>query len=233
MIINNEYKRCIALGLLLKTRILIHYVCNARFHWLWRWKFAALKSKRLCHESNDDVTSLATRRSNITKTFSKRVSGEWIRMVITRFVFEWFAGINWIILQSQIPVLPLRWRVAFKTKFATVKWFNLCLQIIQSQTCYPLNILELWTLYTAMTNDPFPGGDSELGTNCSRGKRFNTATDPLWCNSYYYQHLYGIFVWPLYPGLLLVLGLYMEVYLWILKCVFLNWLYNRCRKWYG
>ena len=26
-----------------------------------------------------------------------------------------------------------------KTKFATIKWFNLCLQIIQSQTCYPLN----------------------------------------------------------------------------------------------
>ena len=24
--------------------ILIHYVCNAHFHWLWRWKFAALKS---------------------------------------------------------------------------------------------------------------------------------------------------------------------------------------------
>ena len=26
-----------------------------------------------------------------------------------------------------------------KTKFATIKWFNLCLQIIQSQTCYPLS----------------------------------------------------------------------------------------------
>ena len=26
-----------------------------------------------------------------------------------------------------------------KTKFATVKLFNLCLQIIQSQTCYPLS----------------------------------------------------------------------------------------------
>ena len=25
-----------------------------------------------------------------------------------------------------------------KTKFATVKWYNLCRQIIQSQTCYPL-----------------------------------------------------------------------------------------------
>ena len=25
-----------------------------------------------------------------------------------------------------------------KTKFATIKWYNLCLQIIQSQTCYPL-----------------------------------------------------------------------------------------------
>ena len=26
------------------------------------------------------------------------------------------------------------------TKFATIKWYNLCLQIIQSQTCYPLII---------------------------------------------------------------------------------------------
>ena len=98
----------------LRSNILIHYVCNAHFHWLWRRKFAALKSLRLCHESRDDVTSLATRRSNITKTFWKCVLSDWIRMVITRFVFEWFAGINWIILQSQIPVLPLRWRVAVK-----------------------------------------------------------------------------------------------------------------------
>ena len=89
-------------------RILIHYVYNAHFHWLWRRKFAALKSLRLCHESSDDVTSLATRRSNVTKTFWKNVLSEWIRMVITRFVLEWFAGINCIILRSQIPVLPLR-----------------------------------------------------------------------------------------------------------------------------
>ena len=27
-----------------KSLILIHYVCNAHFHWLWRRKFAALKS---------------------------------------------------------------------------------------------------------------------------------------------------------------------------------------------
>ena len=26
-----------------------------------------------------------------------------------------------------------------KTKFATLKWYNWCQQIIQSQTCYPLN----------------------------------------------------------------------------------------------
>ena len=31
---------------------------------------------------------------------------------------------------------PLTRRV--KTKFATIKWYNLCQQIIQSQTCYPL-----------------------------------------------------------------------------------------------
>ena len=97
-----------------KTRILIHYVCNAHFHWLWRRKFAALKSLRLCHESSDDVTSLATRRSNGTKTFWKSVLSDWIRMVITLFVIEWFADINCIILRSQIPVLPLRWRVAVK-----------------------------------------------------------------------------------------------------------------------
>ena len=46
-------------------------------------------------------------------------------MVITRFVFEWYAGINCIILRSQIPVLPLTRRG--KTKFATIKWYNLCL----------------------------------------------------------------------------------------------------------
>ena len=62
-----------------QMKILIHYVCNAHFHRLWRQKFAALKSLRLCHESSDDVTSLATRRSNITKTFWKCVTG-YIRM---------------------------------------------------------------------------------------------------------------------------------------------------------
>ena len=36
-----------------------------------------------------------------------------------------------------------------KTKFATVKWYNLCLQIIQSQTYYPLiqptfDLLIIW-----------------------------------------------------------------------------------------
>ena len=27
-----------------------------------------------------------------------------------------------------------------KTKFATIKWYNLCLQMIQSRTCYPLSV---------------------------------------------------------------------------------------------
>ena len=49
-------------------------------------------------------------------------------MVITQFVLEWFAGINCIILRSRRS----------KTKFATIKWYNLCRQIIQSPTCYPL-----------------------------------------------------------------------------------------------
>ena len=97
--------------------ILIHYVCNAHFHWQWRRKFATLKSLRLCHENSDDVTSLATRRRNITKTFLKCVLSEEIRMVITRFVFEWFACRNCMILRSQIPVLPFRWRVAVKLNF--------------------------------------------------------------------------------------------------------------------
>ena len=118
--------------------ILIHYVCNTHFHWLWRRKLTVLKSKRLCHESRDDVTSLATRRSNITKTFWKCVLSEWIGMAITRFVFQWFAGKYCIILRLQIPVLPLRWTRRGKTKFATVKWHNLCLQVIQSKVCYPL-----------------------------------------------------------------------------------------------
>ena len=30
-----------------------------------------------------------------------------------------------------------------KTKFATIKWYNLCLQIFQSQTCYPLIFFSL------------------------------------------------------------------------------------------
>ena len=30
-----------------------------------------------------------------------------------------------------------------KTKFATIKWYDLCLQIILSQTCYPLIPVEI------------------------------------------------------------------------------------------
>ena len=51
------------------------------------------------------------------------------------FEIEWFAGINnyCIILQSQNLVLPQRINGAVKRVFATVKWYNLCLQIIQTQ----------------------------------------------------------------------------------------------------
>ena len=71
-------------------------------------------------------------------------------MVITRFVFEWFACISCIILRSEIPVLPLRLRVVGgKTKFATVKWYNLCQQIIQSQMCYPLHFVSRWIFVIA------------------------------------------------------------------------------------
>ena len=36
-----------------------------------------------------------------------------------------------------------------QSKFATIKWYNLCLQIIQSQTCYPIilhSITALWCM---------------------------------------------------------------------------------------
>ena len=77
------------------------------------------------------------RNENVLK---KAFLSERIRMVITRFVIEWFAGINCIILRSQIPVLTAPLTRRGKTKFATIKWYNLCRQIIQSQTCYPLII---------------------------------------------------------------------------------------------
>ena len=38
-----------------------------------------------------------------------------------------------------------------KTKFATIKIYNLCLQIIQSQTCYPLNISNSISIITKWT----------------------------------------------------------------------------------
>ena len=87
--------------------------------------------------------------SNVTKTFWKRVLSEWIRMMIhdiindiindiTKFVFEWFSGIYCIIYGRKYPfTAPLMSRG--KTKFATVKWYDLCLQIIQSQTCCPVS----------------------------------------------------------------------------------------------
>ena len=45
-------------------------------------------------------------------------------MIITQFAIEWFAGINYIILKSQMPILLLR---------QSLKWYNLCLKIIESQ----------------------------------------------------------------------------------------------------
>ena len=45
--LNKKYKAKLPVLLFMKMIlyiILIHYVCNAHFHWLWRRKFAALKS---------------------------------------------------------------------------------------------------------------------------------------------------------------------------------------------
>ena len=44
-------------------------------------------------------------------------------------------GLRSISLHNCLTVPRMR---AGKTKFATVKWYNLCLQIIQTQMCYPL-----------------------------------------------------------------------------------------------
>ena len=55
-------------------------------------------------------------------------------MVIKRFVFELFSGKNYITVANTRFTAPLTRRG--KTKFATVKWYNLCMQIIQSKTCY-------------------------------------------------------------------------------------------------
>ena len=72
-------------------------------------------------------------------------------MVITRFV--------WMICRHKLYhftvantriTAPLTRRD--KTKFATIKWYNLCLQIIQSQTCYPPSILRICSL-TALLNE--------------------------------------------------------------------------------
>ena len=41
-----------------------------------------------------------------------------------------------------------------KTKFATVKWNNLCLQIIQSQTCYPLISFSISAPRTTLLSRP-------------------------------------------------------------------------------
>ena len=40
-----------------------------------------------------------------------------------------------------------------KTKFATIKWYNICLQVIQSQTCYPLSITT-WTYFFRINPEP-------------------------------------------------------------------------------
>ena len=75
---------------------LIHCVCNAQFHWLWRRKFAALIKISAFMPWKQRRRHVL---SNVTKTFWKRVSLEWIIKVITRFVFEWFASINCIIFK--------------------------------------------------------------------------------------------------------------------------------------
>ena len=58
-----------------------------------------------------------------------------------------------------------------KTKFATIKWYNLCRQIIQSQTCYPLNYTKsrfLNTFIWEMTEAAFSGNVSITDMNSYR-----------------------------------------------------------------
>ena len=64
-------------------------------------------------------------------------------MVITRFVIEWFADINCIIFTVAKTRFTAPLTRRGKTKFATIKWYNLCQQIIQSQTCYPLIVMHI------------------------------------------------------------------------------------------
>ena len=42
-----------------------------------------------------------------------------------------------------------------KTQFATIKWYNLCQQIIQSQTCYPLIFKQEFILISLLLNPYF------------------------------------------------------------------------------
>ena len=115
--------------------ILIHYVClNAHFHWLWRRKFVALKSYSIYVMK---ATTSHVRRSNVTKTFWKDVLAEWIRIVINIICVLMNCRYHFTVANIQFTA-PLTCRG--KSKFATVKWYNLSLQIIQSQTCCPLNL---------------------------------------------------------------------------------------------
>ena len=92
---------------------LIHYVCNAHFHWQRRRKFAKFKiiafmpwKQRRLH-----VLSNVTWQHN--ENVLKRRFIKTNKKVITRFVFEWFAGINCIILRSQIPEICDRKMIQF------------------------------------------------------------------------------------------------------------------------
>ena len=69
--------------------------------------------------------------SHITKMTWKCVLAEWIRTVITLFV--------WIICRHKLYHSTVtNIRVGEKLNFVTIKWYNLCMQKIQSQMCYLL-----------------------------------------------------------------------------------------------
>ena len=86
-------------------------------------KIVSLKSWHFCLEINKAVTSLVVPCSKVKKMFWKCVLAEWIIMVLTRFVFEWYAGINCSkpLLELEVILRPLRMSFGSLIVFLTYK----------------------------------------------------------------------------------------------------------------